>query len=87
MRRRIAAALVVAAALGPAPLAQNPAPAPGPALPGLPGAPVKTATLAVGDRAPGFTLTDQDGKAVRLEDFRGKKNVVLAFFPKAFTGG
>ena len=43
--------------------------------------------LMVGDTAPDFTLLDQDGKSVRLKDFRGKRNVVLAFFPKAFTGG
>jgi peroxiredoxin Q/BCP len=42
---------------------------------------------AVGDVAPDFALVDQDGKTVRLRDFRGKRNVVIAFFPKAFTGG
>jgi len=39
----------------------------------------------VGETAPDFTLKDQDGKEVRLSDFRGRKNVVLAFFPLAFT--
>ncbi len=43
--------------------------------------------LKPGDTAPDFTLTDTDGKPVKLSDFRGKKNVVLAFFPAAFTGG
>ncbi len=43
--------------------------------------------LKVGDEAPDFTLPDQNGKPVKLSDFRGKKNVVLAFFPAAFTGG
>ncbi len=43
--------------------------------------------LKVGDTAPDFTLLDQDGEEIRLKDFRGKRNVVLAFFPKAFTGG
>lgn len=43
--------------------------------------------LKVGDRAPDFTLTDTDGKPVKLSDFRGKKNVVLAFYVLAFTGG
>jgi peroxiredoxin len=43
--------------------------------------------LKVGDRAPDFTLTDTDGRQVRLSDFRGKKNVVLAFYVLAFTGG
>jgi peroxiredoxin len=44
-------------------------------------------TLKVGDMAPDFTLTDTTGKAVKLSDFRGKKNVVLAFYVLAFTGG
>ncbi len=46
-----------------------------------------TRTLKVGDMAPDFTLPDQDGKAVKLSDFRGKQNVVLAFYVLAFTGG
>ena len=41
----------------------------------------------VGDTAPDFTLTDTAGKEVKLSDFRGKKNVVLAFYVLAFTGG
>ena len=41
----------------------------------------------VGDMAPDFTLTDTSGKEVKLSDFRGKKNVVLAFYVLAFTGG
>ncbi len=43
--------------------------------------------LKVGDMAPDFTLLSTQGKPVKLSDFRGKKNVVLAFFPAAFTGG
>lgn len=43
--------------------------------------------LKVGDTAPDFTLPSTTGKPVKLSDFRGKKNVVLAFFPAAFTGG
>lgn len=43
--------------------------------------------LKVGDTAPDFTLTDTEGKKVKLSDFRGKKNVVLAFYVLAFTGG
>ena len=43
--------------------------------------------LKVGDEAPDFTLPDTAGKQVKLSDFRGKKPVVLAFFPAAFTGG
>ena len=41
----------------------------------------------VGDLAPVFTLEDQDGGSVSLEDFKGKKNVVLYFYPKAMTPG
>ncbi len=44
-------------------------------------------SVKVGDLAPDFTLPDQTGKPVRLADFRGKKNVVLAFYVLAFTGG
>jgi cytochrome oxidase Cu insertion factor (SCO1/SenC/PrrC family) len=43
--------------------------------------------VKVGDTAPDFTLRDQSGKEVKLSDFRGKKNVVLAFYVFAFTGG
>ena len=43
--------------------------------------------LKVGDEAPDFTLPSTTGQPVKLSDFRGKKNVVLAFFPAAFTGG
>ncbi len=45
------------------------------------------AELKVGDRAPDFALPDQGGRVVKLSDFRGKKNVVLAFYVLAFTGG
>ena len=43
--------------------------------------------LKVGDPAPDFTLKDQNGKEISLHDFRGKKNVALAFYIFAFTGG
>jgi hypothetical protein len=46
--------------------------------------------LRVGDEAPDFTLQYLDGKdlkEVKLSDYRGKKNVVLAFYIFAFTGG
>jgi peroxiredoxin len=43
--------------------------------------------LKVGDEAPDFTLPSTTGQSFKLSDFRGKKNVVLAFFPAAFTGG
>jgi peroxiredoxin len=44
-------------------------------------------TLRVGDKAPNFTLPDQNGNPVSLSQFLGKKNVVLAFYVLAFTGG
>ena len=43
--------------------------------------------LKEGDHAPDFTLADQAGKPVRLADFRGKSNVVIAFYVMAFTPG
>ena len=43
--------------------------------------------IKVGDMAPDFTLRDQNGHKVSLHDFRGKKNVALAFYIFAFTGG
>lgn len=46
--------------------------------------------LKAGDTAPDFTLLSFDGKDVKpvsLHDFKGKKNVVLAFYVFAFTGG
>ena len=44
-------------------------------------------TLKVGDAAPEFTMPSTSGGNVSLADFHGKKTVVLAFFPAAFTGG
>ena len=44
-------------------------------------------TVKVGDLAPDFTLTDQNGNKVSLHEFKGKKNVALAFYIFAFTGG
>ena len=46
-----------------------------------------SATLKVGDRAPDFELPDQNGKVVKLGDFRGKKSVILAFYIRASTPG
>jgi peroxiredoxin len=46
--------------------------------------------IKVGDVAPDFTLVEYDGqkvKPVSLHDFKGKKQVALAFFVFAFTGG
>jgi hypothetical protein len=73
--------------------AAQPAPtqSPSPAKPATP--PVPHTTLKVGQAAPDFTLPSTivgaDGRGVRykLSDFKGKKNVVLAFYVLAFTGG
>ena len=43
--------------------------------------------LKVGDMAPDFELPGSDGGVYRLRDFAGKQMVVVAWFPKAFTGG
>jgi Peroxiredoxin len=43
--------------------------------------------LKVGDDAPDFTMTGTDGKTYKLSDFKGKQAVVVAWYPKAFTGG
>ena len=45
------------------------------------------AELKVGDAAPDFNLPGSDGKSHELSSFRGKQAVVVAWFPKAFTGG
>ena len=60
----------------------TPAPTPTPATPAAPPSKFK-----VGDVAPDFELVDTVRNKVKLSDFRGKKNVVLAFYVLAFTGG
>lgn len=68
-------------ATGAAPTASAPAaPTPAPAEPAAP-------ALAVGSEAPDFALPGTDGKVHKLSDDRGKRAVVLAWYPKAFTGG
>jgi peroxiredoxin Q/BCP len=74
MRAMLAVGLVAALAVGV--MAQAPAPAQAPAV-----------ELKVGDTAPDFTLPGTDGKTHKLSDYRGKKAVVVAWFPKAFTQG
>jgi cytochrome oxidase Cu insertion factor (SCO1/SenC/PrrC family) len=44
-------------------------------------------SLKAGDMAPDFTLLDNHWKQIHLSDYRGKKNVVLAFYVLAFTEG
>jgi cytochrome oxidase Cu insertion factor (SCO1/SenC/PrrC family) len=80
--------LLVTAALA---AAQTPTASPTPARPSAP--PVPKTHLKVGDAAPDFTLpstiigTDNRTVRYKLSDFKGKKNVVLAFYVLAFTGG
>ena len=76
--RSTALAVVTTVAALPA-AAQTPAPAPAQA-------PAPEAKLKVGDKAPEFALQGSDGKVHRLSDYKGK-TVVLAWVPKAFTGG
>ena len=44
-------------------------------------------SLRVGDKAPEFTLLDQNGKKISLKNFKNKSNIVLYFYPKAMTPG
>ena len=73
MYMRSLMSLVLLALLGVVALGQQPAPP-------------KT-HLKVGDPAPDFTLRATDGKSYKLSDFKGTKNVVLAIYVLAFTGG
>ena len=75
MKRAIPAILVVLALVwtSAAPAQQQPA--------------IAKTQLKVGDTAPDFTLPDQNRKPVKLSDYRGKKNVILAFYVLAFTSG
>jgi cytochrome oxidase Cu insertion factor (SCO1/SenC/PrrC family) len=67
--------------------------APAPAATPVPPAPAKApppaphTNLKVGQAAPDFTLRATDGKTYKLSDFKGQKNVVLAIYVLAFTGG
>ena len=91
MIKRFTPLFMLAGALAVTAYAQQPTPSPvqssadKPATAAQP-APPKT-HLKVGQPAPDFTLTDTEGKQVNLHDFKGKRNVVLAFYVLAFTGG
>ena len=66
--------------LAAAPAGANPPPPPA-------AAPRPAPVLKVGAKAPDFSLPDQTGKLVRLATFRGKKQVVLAFYVMDATPG
>jgi AhpC/TSA family len=76
MKRKIALGLLAAASLASAP-----------AVPQAEKSEVAKMTLKVGDTAPDFTLLSDGWKTVKLSDYRGKKNVFLAVYVLAFTGG
>lgn len=54
---------------------------------GANGSSTEAAELKVGDKAPGFELPGTDGKTYKLSSFKGKKAVVVFWYPKAKTGG
>lgn len=85
MMNRVASLLLTLAFLAVGAFAQQPAASPAP-QPSAPPAPPKT-HLKVGQPAPDFTLPATDGKTYKLSDFKGQKNVVLAMYVLAFTGG
>ena len=91
MLKKIFSAIFILVSASLAVAQTTPAPSPTPARPAAP-APPKT-HLKVGDAAPDFTLPSTivgaDNRTVRykLSDLKGKKNVVLAFYVLAFTGG
>jgi len=72
MRMMIATMIVGGLSMAAMAMAQAPPPAGGP---------------QAGDAAPAFSLPGSDGATHTLADFKGKKAVVVAWFPKAFTGG
>jgi cytochrome oxidase Cu insertion factor (SCO1/SenC/PrrC family) len=82
------AALTAAAqSLPPAAPAAAPAATPAPQTPAKAPPPAPHTNLKVGQAAPDFTLRATDGKTYKLSDFKGQKNVVLAIYVLAFTGG
>jgi len=85
MIKRLAPLIILLGGLAVPVFAQQPAASPTPASAAQP-APPRT-HLKVGQPAPDFALTDTEGKPVNLHDFKGTKNVVLAFYVLAFTGG
>ena len=89
MIRKSLSLVMLLAAMAVSVLAQQPTTTPVPAAsPAPPPRPAVVKThLKVGDKAPDFTLRATDGKTYKLSDFKGTKNVVLAAYVLAFTGG
>jgi cytochrome oxidase Cu insertion factor (SCO1/SenC/PrrC family) len=77
-------AALVATAQAPA---SAPTATPAPQTPAKTPPPAPHTNLKVGQAAPNFTLRATDGKTYKLSDFKGQKNVVLAIYVLAFTGG
>jgi len=78
--------LVLALLLGASVMAAAQTPSPSP-TPAKPAPPAPHTNLKVGQAAPDFSLRATDGKTYKLSDFKGQKNVVLAIYVLAFTGG
>jgi peroxiredoxin Q/BCP len=83
MIKKILALVFGLAVLSGSALAQTAAPQ----QPATPPPPPPKTHLKVGQPAPEFTLRATDGKTYKLSDFKGKKNIVLAAYVLAFTGG
>jgi hypothetical protein len=76
MKRALALGLILTAAIAAPPLARQ-----------AQKSQVAKMTLKVGDPAPEFILLSDEWKTVKLSDYHGKKNVFLAVYVLAFTGG
>jgi cytochrome oxidase Cu insertion factor (SCO1/SenC/PrrC family) len=82
---RIVMMVAVGMSLAAVAMAQTQTPPAGQAPAAPPAAPVLT--VKAGDVAPAFSLAGSDGRTHTLAEFAGKRAVVVAWYPKAFTGG
>jgi peroxiredoxin len=95
MRRQFSLAVAAVLTFSTLALAQQPAPAAQPAAPAQQPPPPPPPAVKVGEAAPDFSLPYRipaadgrsEAKTAKLSDFKGKQNVVLAFFPAAFSPG